>query len=1558
MRSLTTNTYNKTQTDTGTEPIIIIEVHWSTGNQYYSDKTFTVGSYNCSGRILSLSAISSTGKQDTSGEVSSVGVTLDDTDGSLKDIVDTLIIEGTIATIYHYYAGNDAADAVVMLHGKITGDIDWSEGERTLSFNIESYVEDAEVGYAPEDGDFTDLNPDVIGQAVPIVVGSVAKVPALPIIKSYYGRTTEAIYGGIPSLETSPFQVTNGDKFPQGTTITIAVGGTLFRGYFDNDIFHRSESNLLWYTNVVLADRPTDDPDYENYNIAWVSAGVDLVSKYCYHPDLGFRECIIQEGTKCTFSAPWNSLLDSTNQFTEVRGCIHSTWYDGTDTYLNYWFIHPQRKVRQYNTGTSDIYACNLFPSTSILEVYGYRRYKNEDIFVPIPSSYYTKHLSYSLNGYNMTAIEFTKPLEDYEGEGWNGDIYVSMRSTINSNSSDIIKAIFETYTSFSIDTTSFNSVRALVNPYPCGFALFRIYNVIELAEEIAWQSRCALYIRNGIVSIKYLSYNPVSLYSIQNQDVLFKTLNLSFTSTDDLITKLEAVWHSDYSGRNSSKHKLVYKNNISTFGLKEQSREIFIYNIEELVKMTLYFWGYRYSNSWRIFKAVTFLRTLGLEIYDVISSQLRAISAYNIKGIVEELAHDTNEFEIACKVLLASKAGDTSSGEPVEDSNFWIGDPSYPVQPRLLDDPLDGATEVDYTVPIDESNSRTSSRGTVNEDSYYLFFEYPTTDYEIERDTNFTIRVLLYYENGTRAYNDIDIVLSLHSDDSNDELSIDGGWENNVSLVNGVYEITTVQVTGGSGTDLGFLSAVSSDDNIEADTVNIKIIDEKTGTLTWDTEPSTVSRGVPFTVEISGGTGGSAESIDVTTSFLDPNDKLYDSDGTLLTSIEIDAAGEYSGSWYISGGAGSEATNTITLVDSVNEKYADSTCSNFTIAGTSIQSITDTVILSQVVSANAAVLELTLLDGIIGNNETFHLSATLKDSDGNTIDHDGTIEISMKDANDASIYWLYPDAAWIVEETMTDGVAFGAGTDCEVQLTVDNVSPATITASVEYGGSTVTGTLTVNLATEQSISQTLTVLQTIFGRLWNYSLNQNLSIEDELTSEQLFSFEESLIQSLVLSQVITIDHDAYLDNDLSQNLTLEQVLTTVQVGDILKSLSQTLALDDVLTALNAGTQKINQELTIYQVLQHGTSSNKLAHELTIEDVLTSTFSVNKSLSHTLLIEDDELSIGNGLLASFEVIPSTTTTIMGSTHTFDLEVRAKDGDGNYTQLTDTVNLTMALSNGSNTTLTALSVSTIELVDGIGTLTDVYIDVNTGSSSSTYNHYIKASYSAISSLSPQITIGWKLIDDRFDNKYKNYSFYGIDTYYDDTTPLTVPSCTTWAGLQSSALVDCQDDTVSSVWRNDDLLYCEYWPDAACAFYNYEGITAEHRRNAFNIPFDSEGLTLFKLRFSIYYMYYNSDTGTSYSTNNTDFYIYLSNDEPSSGNFSSTNAVHVNSSSWTYVSGTTNYYIDIEIPSNKFPDLSQDIYLYVYSTTVFPCPIPNDHVSIYTMHVDPERIRLER
>lgn len=1060
MRTLTVNTTAKTVQRLASEPVLILQIDWSTGVQYYGDKTFTLSGNNIQGKLLDFAPIQATGKQDTGGEVSSASVTIDDTDGTLKTIVNTLIIPGTVVTVWHHYEGNAWTDKTIMFKGKLNGTIDWSEGERQLSFDIESYIDDVEVGFAPEEGEISGQNPDTYGVMWPIVFGSVKRLKAVPVFMHALGSNADGIYGGWPYLDCQPFKVSNSEKFPQNTPIDIVVNATRFHGYFNGDLFYRDNSNMPWYTNVPLAARDSGDPDASNKRVCWVAAGYNLAKKQCW---LGagkqFNYCSRQEGQKCYFNFDWDHLPDETETFIEIRGCVANYWYSDP-TWLNYWYIKPNCNVYLYSEIVSDIYIVNQYPSTQVVEVYAWRNYDGSKIFVPVPSSYFTVHLNYSVAGKNVTAIEFPKPLNQYDGEDWESDIYVSLRSTLSSNTSSAIQWLIQTYTGYSIDATSFNNALVQLAPYPANFALLNKQNIISLIEDIAWQARCAIFIHNGTISIKYLSREIPADYTLTTTDVLLKTLKLMFTPIEDIYTKLIGTWKLDYTDDALSEKKITYTNNIAQFGTRILEKNIFIYNIEELAKMTVYFWGYRYSNSWRIANYNTLLRTLAVELFDCLNHSLNILSTNFIRGLTEDVSHDSLNNEISIQVQLASKAGQHIAGQPVEDPYYWIGDPTYVVTPRTIVDPLSGLTLVNYIPPTIPSTGGTNGTGggTGNENTYKYVFVLPTQD-EIERGVNFPVKIQLQTTSGARVYNTVNAKLSLLSEDSADRLTT-GVIEKSITLTNGEYDITNEQITGGTTTQ--YAASLSCSDALGRSTYAtgsseiFSIITAKTGVLTWATNPpATVNRGVAFPVSITGGVDG--QIIDVSFLRTDTGDVLY-SGSTQVTTITFGVGGVYNGSWRIEGGSGTEAANTIRLSDSRYATYANSDSTAFNISATSIiKKLEQSLVLTQEVIQNANVLEITFISGLVMDDTTFRLRFRLLDSDGNVIDFDDAVDIWAYDGAGSPVNWLYPLATQYFNDVMTDGVWEG---DYKISVPTGTIGPITFYAKVDYNGVEVNGEL------------------------------------------------------------------------------------------------------------------------------------------------------------------------------------------------------------------------------------------------------------------------------------------------------------------------------------------------------------------------------------------------------------------------------------------------------------------------------------------------------------------
>jgi hypothetical protein len=281
---------------------------------------------------------------------------------------------------------------------------------------------------------------------------------------------------------------------------------------------------------------------------------------------------------------------------------------------------------------TGDIYVANFFESASVDAVYAVRTVKEHDrvqkeVFVPIPKQYYEVDLSRDTNvpelaGQLVTTLEFSRGLDSYVGQGWKKNaIYVTLTSTVSSNTSTQLEFILGNYTDLVPNAGSFATAAGQVTKYPSHFYILGEPNALALAKDIAFQARLGLILDSEEVRIKYLSEKPVSSVLTLDEDTTrFKTMSLGFTPIDNVITRIKGTWRRSGApdiDKKTEDRTLTFSNNTNKFGVKEQDINFFIYNDESLVRKSMNFWLNRFSYSWRLIDLETFTDAMGLQVFD-----------------------------------------------------------------------------------------------------------------------------------------------------------------------------------------------------------------------------------------------------------------------------------------------------------------------------------------------------------------------------------------------------------------------------------------------------------------------------------------------------------------------------------------------------------------------------------------------------------------------------------------------------------------------------------------------------------------------------------------------------------------------------------------------------------------------------------------------------------------------------------------------------------------------------------------------------------------------------
>jgi hypothetical protein len=179
----------------GTEPIIIVEIQWVEGGQrlFYADRSIDD---TVNGQIVQISDIDFTVQVDGCTDSSQVQLVLEDTDGRIKALCDNHDLHKRPVWIYQWFDGLDLTDKMLLFRGEINSPFTWNEGDRTVSFDVTTKIEDVEAGFSMEEGDFPVIPPDALGKAWPLVFGSVCDVAAVQVRSPRAGtlQSGEAIH--------------------------------------------------------------------------------------------------------------------------------------------------------------------------------------------------------------------------------------------------------------------------------------------------------------------------------------------------------------------------------------------------------------------------------------------------------------------------------------------------------------------------------------------------------------------------------------------------------------------------------------------------------------------------------------------------------------------------------------------------------------------------------------------------------------------------------------------------------------------------------------------------------------------------------------------------------------------------------------------------------------------------------------------------------------------------------------------------------------------------------------------------------------------------------------------------------------------------------------------------------------------------------------------------------------------------------------------------------------------------------------------------------------------
>ncbi len=708
MRNLSAAALLKVANNIGSEPINIIEVEWVKGSDLkisYADRDLT----SIDGKILELAnldnVINITGNSDSQ----EITVKLDDTNGNIRAIMDVNDIHFRDVWVYQWFEGLDLSDKFLLFKGKINSPVTWNEGDRTVSFTIISQLESREIGFSPEEGNFPDITPELIGKPWPMCFGTVkhvralritetmtgilgdgigiadfalpARAFALSIVAGYRGLTTSthinqsdatlATYLCQEKTQRNSFRVFNHDQFPRGT-INLEIGKATLEGHFVG-------STNRFVLHNIGDNYKLNHPEWPNFEVLTYAA----IARGWGTGSATSGGGVIQPcpGGE-TFTAPgYGGLITTSFEYRCGGDCTQKSKYfphaEGWLPFMRplradkgFWPTHYTGKVIGDNAGYIFLNAGNkvqlatdekqkfvvsIVPGT-VLHVTAWSQREGQRFLQTVPQNYYTVSTE-SWGDITAVIVTLNEALSKYEDMGWEDDIFVTFRSDIGPNVVNILEYLIDLYTDFTVDSTSFDHVRGRIEVYSAHFAIYDRKDILTVLQEISYQACCSLILKNDVFHIKYLPEEPTTVSTIGKGDILVDSLMLEHTNTEDIITKMVCKWSA--SGAQEEPYTTILRHNVAKYGTHLEDFDYYIYNYVDAIIKSATFWIIRRSNTWKKLTFNTPLTKLNLESLDSIDINLIGdLANVSVISTIETVAYNSDDRSLHFTCWTPVKAG------------------------------------------------------------------------------------------------------------------------------------------------------------------------------------------------------------------------------------------------------------------------------------------------------------------------------------------------------------------------------------------------------------------------------------------------------------------------------------------------------------------------------------------------------------------------------------------------------------------------------------------------------------------------------------------------------------------------------------------------------------------------------------------------------------------------------------------------------------------------------------------------------------------------------------
>jgi len=673
------------------KPYNVLKLEFSSGDKYYSDRNFGTGDAssiaNAQARVKSWGNVNSLTREAAVNPVGDLSIVLNDTDGAIKNIIDSEVVYRKRATLYQLVEG-DATPCPVLI-GVINAPVRWNEDVREVHLDITdiSILFETEVGYVADREDLPNLAKQDEGQTLPIVYGKVKRVKGVLIKTGARTELAADLLGAEDNAVVTHFIVSDASDFPQNQVIDVQIENEIIRGYFTGNTF-KINQRAVGIINSHVSAAATDGAHIIDFSLPDVGENYFCAHGYFVYAEppgcadsFAYRYRAIQKYASAervlTLNTPFYECVNGTNEWILPPGTPYKI---KTLPALHYTGAEVQELVDGF------VYVVNDRASLAVhkVEVWGKKSASTSagevltsevEGWVEVDPTWYEVNLddTTTLPGHHLTTITFFRLPKDLSENFLSNEIYADVSgvyedSSLVTNPSAVIKKILKDdlgLTDDDLDLDSFSDAQTRLDDFEFAFALNEKRRGLDLCADLAFQARCCLLWEGGKARLQYLENKAgMSQLTINNLNIRRDTLTIQQTPLTEVVSELTARYKEGGQDRSLT---LIDADAETTYGRRTKEIELWAYSQRRFVNKIAAFWLSRWKYVHSEIRFRTFLAALKLERLDYVTLDFAEIPA-GTKAYVVEIDHtpgaarDARMDEVEIEVRTHSSFGcDTS---------------------------------------------------------------------------------------------------------------------------------------------------------------------------------------------------------------------------------------------------------------------------------------------------------------------------------------------------------------------------------------------------------------------------------------------------------------------------------------------------------------------------------------------------------------------------------------------------------------------------------------------------------------------------------------------------------------------------------------------------------------------------------------------------------------------------------------------------------------------------------------------------------------------------------